>query len=65
MAEYVPVLKDYMSTRVLAAELRITPQTLGRMCAMGRGPRRTYLGNKILYHRETVKDWLETLEEKS
>jgi hypothetical protein len=56
------LLADYQSPRELAKELGFHPGTLERWRREGRGPPTTKLGNKRLYHRDSTRKWLLSLE---
>jgi hypothetical protein len=57
-----PLLENYQSPRELAKELGFHPGTLERWRREGRGPPTTKLGNKRLYHRDSTRKWLASLE---
>ncbi len=52
----------YMTTRELAALVRKSPATVRGWRHRGVGPRGTKLGKDVLYHRDTVRKWLQAKE---
>lgn len=53
------VLADYFTRTELANELGLNPRTLERWANLRTGPKRTYVGNRVFYHRKHVERWLE------
>lgn len=53
---------DYYTRKELADELGTSVRTLDRWHAHREGPPRTAKGKLVLYRREAVRDWLETLD---
>ena len=53
-----PMLSDWMTRAELAAALDLTTDTLARWHARRFGPAPTRVGRKVLYRRETVREWL-------
>jgi excisionase family DNA binding protein len=50
---------DFLTTRELASELRVTSQTVRRWRSEGRGPRFVKLsGNRCLYRKRDVEHYL-------
>ena len=62
MSNTEPVLSDFLTKEVLAAELGRNPRTLDRWDVLGIGPPRTFVGRKILYRRTSVQRWLAAQE---
>jgi len=52
------VLSDYLNKGELAREIRRTPRSLDRMILHGDGPPYIRLGNRKLFRREAVREWL-------
>jgi hypothetical protein len=51
---------DYFEEADLAKELRVTVKTLRRWARENRGPaRRQISGNRVVYRRDLVREWLE------
>ena len=48
----------YMTTRELAAELRMTPNAIRIMRHRGAAPAGTRVGRNILYRRDVVEAWM-------
>lgn len=59
------ILSDYQTREELASELKRDVRTLERWAAQQIGPPITYLGKTPYYRRESVRDWLLSLEQKS
>ena len=59
------ILDDYMTTEQLADELDVTPLTIRRWRAQKKGPRVTWIGRRLYYHRSSVAAWLAAQEEKA
>jgi hypothetical protein len=57
-----PVLKDWISREDLARELGVTVDTLRRWALRRVGPSFTKAGRRVLYSRQSVNDWLQSLE---
>ncbi|MGN8157101.1 helix-turn-helix transcriptional regulator [Salinisphaera sp. SWV1] len=57
------VLADYYTRDELAAELGKTTRTLARWAWLRTGPRQTRVGNRIYYHQNDVRDWLQKQKE--
>jgi len=62
-ADTAHLLAEWISRDALAAELNLTPDTLGRWEARREGPPCTRLGRKVLYRRTSVQDWLRAQEQ--
>jgi hypothetical protein len=62
MSNTEPVLSDFLTKEVLAAELGRNPRTLDRWDVLGIGPPRTLVGRKVLYRRASVQRWLAAQE---
>jgi phage terminase Nu1 subunit (DNA packaging protein) len=52
----------YMTTKEFAALVRKSPATVRGWRHRGIGPRGTKLGKEVLYHRDTVSEWLQAKE---
>ena len=52
------VLDDYLTERILAAQLYKSERTLQRWRRLRIGPTPTIVGNKILYAIDDVRTWL-------
>ncbi|HMT45484.1 MAG TPA: helix-turn-helix domain-containing protein [Novosphingobium sp.] len=59
-----PVLSEWLTQSELAAELRVSTDTLRRWQARRIGPPSIKLGMRVLYRRESVKEWLRSREKK-
>ena len=57
-AALVHVLSDYIPEDELAAELGVCRRTLRRWFVLGEGPPRRKIGQRILYRRKAVENWL-------
>lgn len=57
-AKQKPLLDNYYTRSQLADELDITVRTLERWAWLRSGPNRTYIGNRVYYHRSAVEEWL-------
>lgn len=51
-------MSDLMNRGDVAAALGVTPRSLDRWAAAGRGPRRFRLANRAVYDRNDVEGWL-------
>lgn len=51
-------LADYWTADEAAAALKVSGRTLTRWNSLREGPPRTHLGNRVLYHKDTVRAWL-------
>lgn len=58
------VLSEWLTQGDLAAELRISVDTLRRWAARRIGPPSIKLGARVLYRRESVREWLRSREKK-
>jgi len=58
------LLDDYLSTEQLATELGLTPLTLVRWRALGKGPPVTWIGRRLFYRKEAVQKWLLAQEQR-
>lgn len=58
------VLSEWLTQGELASELRVSVDTIRRWSARRIGPPSIKLGARVLYRRETVKDWLRSREKK-
>ena len=56
------LLDEYLTATECAVELRISPRTLERWHRLREAPPRVVLGRRILYHRETVRQWIRSRE---
>ena len=52
------ILSDYLTTDELAADLGCSPRQLKRWRAEGTGPPATWLGRRLFYRRDAVREWL-------
>ena len=59
-----PVLSEWLTQGELAAELRVSMDTLRRWAARRIGPPSIKLGSRVLYRRESVREWLRSREKK-
>jgi hypothetical protein len=59
------LLDSYLRESELAAELQVSIRTLRRWNVTRTGPPRTVAGKTVLYHRDSVLDWLKTREQTS
>lgn len=59
------LLEGFFTEDQLAQELLTSKKSLARWDKLGRGPKRTRIGRRILYSRQAVKDWLESLQKDS
>ena len=53
-----PVLFEWMTRAEVAAELKITTETLCRWNSRRFGPPPTRVGRQVYYRRETLHEWL-------
>lgn len=53
------LLENYLTPAQLADQLGVSPRTLSRWHAQRIGPVRMTMGRTILYHRDTVIEWLQ------
>lgn len=55
-------LTNYLTTKEVAAMLRIAPQTLEKARSTGLGPQIPFVkvGRAVRYEREDVRAWVET-----
>lgn len=58
------VLSEWLTQGALARELRISVDTLRRWTARRIGPPSMKLGMRVLYRRESVRDWLRSREKR-
>lgn len=58
------LLSEWADRQQLADELGVSVATIIRLDARREGPPRQRLGNRILYHRPSVADWLRQRAEK-
>ena len=58
------LLDDYLTTEQLATELDLTPLTLVRWRALGKGPPVTWLGRRLFYRKGAVQKWLLAQEQR-
>ena len=56
------VLDDWLGRRQLAQELEVSVDTLARWEVARTGPPCIRLGRRVYYRRETVREWLKSLE---
>jgi predicted DNA-binding transcriptional regulator AlpA len=63
-ANTTPLVTDeYMESGELSKELGICWRTLHRFHLNREGPPRVKIGRKVLYRRESVREWLRSREE--
>lgn len=60
-----PVLQDWVSREDLACDLGVTVDTLRRWALRRTGPSFTKAGRRVLYSRQAINDWLQSLEVKT
>ena len=58
----VAILDGYLTITECAAELGVDQRTIQRWHRLREAPPRTKIGNKILYRREAVAEWLRSRE---
>ena len=58
------VLDEWMTRSALARELGVSIDTLGRWESRRIGPPSIRVGRKVLYRRETVREWLREQEDR-
>lgn len=51
--------QDLMSTREVAAHLRVRPQTLKKWRILGTGPRFVKIGFRVFYRSADIKAWID------
>lgn len=56
------LLSEFVARSDLATQLRISESTLREWGSAGKGPAPTKIGQKVYYHRDTVRAWLRGLE---
>lgn len=56
------ILADWISREDLAIQLGLSPQTLKRWAMCREGPPWMKVGRKVMYNRDSVKEWLRSLE---
>ena len=56
---YVPVRCDLLTIPEFCSSVRISTRQFFRVCAEGIGPRRTYLGGKVMITQQSMKQWLD------
>jgi hypothetical protein len=59
------LLGDYFAENELAAELDVTVRTIQRWRADREGPPVTFIGNRPVYSKASVRAWLKNREEKA
>lgn len=57
------VLSQHLSRAELAAQLKVTPNTLARWRWERKGPKCFQVGRKVYYDRADVQAWLESLKQ--
>ncbi len=60
-----PIFADWYTRKELAAELSLSIDTLSRWSSQGRGPVCINAGNRIMYSREAVEEWLRGEEQRA
>lgn len=58
-------LPEVATRKEVSDFLRISIPTLARWAAEGKGPKYRKAGSRVLYRREDVLDWFDSLEEAS
>lgn len=58
------VLGEWLTQAELAKELRVSVDTLRRWAGRRSGPPSIKLGMRVLYRRESVREWLRSREKK-
>lgn len=58
------LLSEWADRQQLAEELGVSVATIIRMDARREGPPRQRLGNRIVYHRPSVAEWLRARAQK-
>ena len=61
-SECEDVLAGYLSKEEFCRQMKISSRTDDRWQELGLGPRRTIVGRRIFYSRETVRAWLAAKE---
>ena len=64
IAAHTGLLGDFMTKDQLAAELKNSPRTLDRWEVHRIGPPRIVIGRTIWYRRDSVLEWLKSLEQR-
>lgn len=62
-ADVEPLLSDYIDRAQLAKELHVTTRTLDKWAWLRKGPRKIKIGGRCYYHRQDVRDWLESVRQ--
>lgn len=57
------IFDDYFDKKETAAELDVCPRTLDRWHRLREGPPRTIIGRKILYHKQSLREWVRAREQ--
>lgn len=52
------ILAEYYTRPELADELHVSLRALERWASLRIGPQRTFVGNRVYYHRAAVESWL-------
>lgn len=58
------ILDEWVSQPDLAAEMEISPDTLRKWRLQRKGPPAIKVGARVFYRRESVREWLRSLEKK-
>lgn len=58
------LLADYFDIEAMQKEFGVSRRTIERWNEKGIGPARTVIGRKIYFCRKTVREWLESQEER-
>lgn len=64
MSEQNSLLSGYLSQEELAREINVTVRTVQRWEAQRLGPPITRVGGRPMYRKESVREWLHSLEAK-
>ena len=57
------IFDDYYDRDEAAAELDVSPRTLARWHRYREGPPRTVVGRKVLYHKQSLREWVRAHEQ--
>ncbi len=59
------ILSEYFNGyKELAKEMGVCERTTQRWDALGEGPPKTKIGNRVLFHKESVREWLFNRQQK-
>ena len=57
------IFDDYFEPDEAAAQVGVCRRTLDRWHRLREGPPRTIVGRKILYHKQSLRDWVRAQEQ--